>query len=64
MDSIDMSDTAEPIAFYEVVGAPGGPFFSPWTVRARLAFALKRVPIRTVEVSSPTTRPAMEQVSS
>jgi len=43
----------QPIPFYELVAQKGAhaPFFSPATIRARLAFALKGVPIETVEVS-------------
>ena len=46
-----MADT--PIPFYELasVADTGGPYFSPHCFRARLAFALKGVPITTVEVS-------------
>lgn len=49
-----MSDT-QPILFYDLVAKKGvnAPLFSPATIRARLAFALKGVPIETVEVSQP-----------
>lgn len=42
----------EPILFYELVAQHGvdAPYFSPATIRARLGFALKGVPIKTVEV--------------
>ncbi len=44
----------ESILFYELVAQHGvdAPYFSPATIRARLGFALKGVPIKTVEVSS------------
>ncbi len=42
------------ITLYELAShaGTGGPWFSPHCFRARLAFALKRVPISTVEVSA------------
>lgn len=43
-----------PILFYDLVAQKdiGAPYFSPATIRARLGFALKKVPIQTVEVSA------------
>jgi len=45
----------QPILFYDLVAQKGlgAPYFSPATIRARLGFALKQVPIETVEVSEP-----------
>lgn len=44
---------SQPILFYDLVAHKGidAPYFSPATIRARLGFALKKVPIQTVEVS-------------
>lgn len=42
-----------PIQFHDLVAHKGqnAPLFSPNTIRARLAFAVKGIPIETVEVS-------------
>lgn len=47
-----MADST-PIVFYDLVAQKGthAPFFSPATIRALLAFALKGIPVETVEVS-------------
>ena len=47
-----MTDPQKPILFYDLVAHKdqGAPLFSPNTIRARLAFAVKGIPIETVEV--------------
>lgn len=38
------------LTFFELVSREGGPFFSPWTTRARFALLAKGVPFETHEL--------------